>query len=116
MTTAATAIIDLAPTLNTVVLPLLTSVAMGAMTWVAGMIATHFHVQISDANRQLVETAISNGIAYAQSKAAPNETLSAPATVAAAVGYVLPKIPSALAWLKITPASLEQLITARLPS
>lgn len=108
--------IDLAPTLNTVVLPLLTSAVLALAGWVLSVIAIHFHIVISSTQRALVESAIQNGIAFAQGKLAPGEKLTASGDVSAVLGYVLPKIPGALAWLKVSPDSLAQLITARLPA
>lgn len=108
-------VIDLAPTINTVVIPMLSAGVLAVFGWAGAMIAAHFHFQISAGQRQLVETAIANGLALVQAKLAPGETLKADAAVAQVAGYVLPKIPGALAWLKITPDALTSLIAARLP-
>jgi hypothetical protein len=108
-------VIDLAPIISQVLVPLITAGALSVMGWAAGVIGAHFHVQISATQRQLVEGAISNGIAYAQTKLGPKETIPANALAAEVAAYVLPKIPGALAWLKVTPEALSQLIVARLP-
>lgn len=114
-TSAATVTIDLTSLISGVLVPILTAVLLAILSWAAALIGAHFHVQISASNRQLVETAIQNGINFAQAKLAPNEKINAPAQIADVVNYILPKIPGALAWLKITPDSLAEQVTARLP-
>lgn len=105
--------ISLAPLLNNFVFPILASVLMALAAWALNKVAAYAHFQISEGQRNLVETAIGNGIAYAE-KLLPTEIVAS-SRVAAVVNYVLPKIPGALQFLGITPASLEQLIIARLP-
>lgn len=107
--------IDLAPLVNGVVIPLITPVLLAVATWALTKVAGYAHFQIQDGQRRVVSDAIDHGIAYAQKALASHETVNADATVAAAVNYILPKVPGALASLGVTGDHLAQLVTARLP-
>lgn len=108
--------IDFGPTISTVVLPFVATLATGVIAWAATMIGARFHIQISAEHRAALNSAITNGISYVQSQLAPGEQITAPSNMAAVVNYVLPKVPDALTWLKVDGDSLAQLILARLPS
>ena len=111
---AAGVTVDLSPLVDGVVIPLLVPTVLALGGWAMTRVGAYFHFQISDGQRQVVETAIANGIAWAQSHVAAGETVTLDAKVAKAVEYVLPKIPAALKWLGITPDHLAQLVEARL--
>jgi hypothetical protein len=106
--------IDLSPIVNGVVIPLLTPLLLVFATWALNKVAAYAHFQIQDGQRQVVGDAIANGLAYAEQKLAPYENVTADQKVAAAVNYVLPKVPGALKTLGVTPEHLAQLVTAKL--
>lgn len=105
--------ISLAPLVNGLIVPILVPLLMALAGWALNKVAAYAHFQISQGQRDLVDTAIANGIAYAQTKLPA--TVGIDGMVGQVVAYVLPKIPGALKFLGVTPASLEQLIIARLP-
>jgi len=111
----STVAIDLSPLINQVVLPLLTPVVVAVATWAVAKIGAYAHFQFSAGQRSVVETAIQNGIAFAESRLAGKTTVQVSDKVAAVYDYVEPKVPGALKALNITPDHLEQLIEARLP-
>jgi hypothetical protein len=108
--------VDLAPLVNGVLFPLVSGGLVAVVGWAVKKAGDYFHFQVQAGQRQLLETAIGNGIAFAEKALASHESVSVDARVAVAAQYVLPKVPGALASLGITPQHLEQLITARLPS
>lgn len=107
--------IDLSPIVDGVLIPLLTPVLLAVVTWAATKVAALAHIQIGAAQRTVLESAINNGIAYAEKTMAPRLGVTADDKVAAAVNYILPKVPDALKGLGVTPDHLAQLVTARLP-
>lgn len=106
--------IDLSSVISTVVLPIATSIVLGLAGWAMTRIAALCHFQVQDGQRDLVDNAITNGLAYAQSLLGPAEKVASSQTVATAVQYVLPKIPQTLAALGVTPAALEHMVLAKL--
>lgn len=107
--------IDLAPTINTVILPLLGSVLIAAATWAVTRVAALAHITIQDSQRKIVADAITNGLAFAQQRLGPGEKINTSQVVADAVGYILPKVPDALKALNITPDHLAEVVQAKLP-
>ena len=107
--------IDLAPTVNQVVLPLLSAGLLGVLTWALQRAGAFFHMQIQDSQRALLSAAITNGIAYAQQLLAGRENVTLGDKAAAAAAYVIPKVPGAMKALGVTPDHLEQLVTSQLP-
>jgi hypothetical protein len=109
--------IDLTPLVDQVLVPIVSTVLVGVATWALTKVAAYAHFQISDGQRKVVADAITNGIAYAEKQLAGNGVIvSADAKVAAAVNYVLPKVPGALKALGVTPEHLAQIIAAKLPA
>lgn len=108
--------IDLSPLVNGVILPLLAPVLLAVVTWAATKVAALAHIQIQDSQRDVLTAAVNNGLAFAEQKLAGYEHVSADDKVAAAVNYILPKVPDALKGLGVTPEHLAQLVTARLPA
>ena len=117
---AATYTVDLTPLVTQVLAPLAVAVLTPLISWVCWKVLELLHIKVDQAQAQTLETAIQSGINFAISKA---EELGAPYSkvqvksfvVKTAANYVLPKVPSALAKLGITPEGLEQRIEARLP-
>ena len=107
--------IDLAPTINQVVLPLLSAGLLAMLTWAVQRLGAFFHIKLQDSQRAVLSAAVTNGIAYAQQMLGPHEDITVDGKVAAAVEYVLPKVPGALKSLGVTPDHLSQLVTAQLP-
>ena len=108
--------IDLVPIINQVVVPILSAVLLAVLAWAAQRIAVFFHIKIQDSQRAVLSAAVSNGIAYAGHALAGRENITVSDTAAAAVEYVLPKVPGALKALGVTPDHLSQLVTAQLAS
>lgn len=108
--------VDLSVFVDNLVLPILTPLLIALVGWAAQRVAAYAHFQISDGQRALVATAVTNGIAFAQQKLGPYEKVNADAHIGAVLAYVLPKIPDALKSLGITPDHLAQIITAKLPA
>lgn len=108
--------IDLTPLVNGVLIPLFTPVLLSVLIWAATKIAGLAHMQIQSAQRDVLSAAIVNGIAYAEKTLAPHLGVTADDKVAAAVNYILPKVPDALKGLGVTPDHLADLVTARLPA
>lgn len=109
-------IIDLAPIVNGVIVPLLTPALIAAITWAAARIGKLAHIQLQDSQRALLATAIDNAIAYAEQLLAGKAQVQASDKVATAVNYLLPKAPEALKSLGVTPEHLAQMVTAKLPA
>ena len=118
------AIIDLRPLFDSVVFPILQAVlvpiAGGAATWAMVHLGRAAKVQVTQHQMATVEAAMNNGIKWAMSKAqtaADQHAVITPkdAIVAMAANYALPKIPTALSSLGITPQGLAERIEARLP-
>lgn len=108
--------IDLAPLVNQVVIPLAVPALASVGTWALAAIAGHFHIKIQDSQRALVNEVLTRAINYAASKAPATinaTTGSAVADVAAA--YVASHVPGALRSLGVTPDGLRQMVEARLP-
>lgn len=109
--------IDLAPLLTQVVIPLATPVVATAATWAFATIAGHFHMRIQDSQRELVNAVIQRGITYAASKVPASIPVSAGGGLKdMAAQYVIDHIPGALRSLGVTPAALGQMVEARLPT
>lgn len=108
--------IDLAPVLTQVIIPIATPAVAAAATWAFAAVAGHFHIRIQDSQRALVNEVINRGIAYAASKAptALNVTTGSAVTDLAA-SYTLSHVPGALRSLGVTPDGLRQMVEARLP-
>lgn len=107
--------IDLSPILNGVIFPLLAPMLMALAGLALAKVAQVAHFQLSDGQRALVLGAIDNAIAFAEQKLSPGAVVTVDQKVAAAVNYLLPKIPQALNFLKISPAQLGEIVAARIP-
>ena len=112
--------VDLSPIVNGLVVPLLTPIISAALLWLIYKVGSLFHIKIQDSQRALLETAISNGITFAQSKVASlpeSVTISNP-VIAQAAAYVTKTAPGALTALGLDKdsAALAAAITARLPA
>ncbi len=108
--------IDFAPIVNGVVIPLLSTVLLGVAGWAMTWVGKHFRFQVQTNQRALVDQMIVNEITAVQSLLAGKENVPASQVVTTAANFVMAKIPAALNALNITPARLEQLIAAKLPS
>ena len=109
--------IDLAPLVNQVVIPLVVPVLAGAGTWAAARIAAYFHIKVQDSQRALINAVIQRGIAYAASKVPSSIPVTAGGGLKdMAAQYVIDHIPGALRSLGVTPAALGQMVEARLPT
>jgi hypothetical protein len=117
------AIVDLRPLIDGVVFPILQAVlvpiAGGAATWAMVHLGKAAHVQVTQHQMATVEAAMNNGIKWALSRAqtaADQNAVVTPkeAIIAMAANYALPKIPTALSSLGITPQGLAERIEARL--
>ena len=112
--------IDLSPIVNGVIVPLLTPILAAALLWLVYKVAALFHIKIQDSQRTLLETAIANGINFAQNKVAslPETVAVTNPVVAQAAAYVIKTAPDALKALGLQndSAALVTAITARLPS
>jgi len=107
--------IDLAPLVNQVVIPLAVPVLTAAGSWVAYKVAAFFHVRIQDSQRDLINAVIYRGIAYASTKVPSSIPVTAGGGVKdLAATYVIDHIPGALRSLGITPASLGTMVESRL--
>lgn len=112
----AAAVIDLAPTINQVVLPLVATVLTAFASWALARVAKLAHFQLQDGQRALVGQAIDSGVAMIQKRLAAGETIHTDGQVASVVNYVLPKVPDALKGLGVTPDHLASVIQAKLPA
>jgi hypothetical protein len=117
---AAAYTIDLTPLVTDVIAPLATAVLTPLISWVVWRVVQLLHLKLTAAQAQVVEGAMQNGIAFAMSRAQDLALQHAQVPtksfiVKTAANYVMPKVPSALAKLGITPEGLEQRIEARLP-
>lgn len=109
-------VIDLAPILNQIVVPILVPIVTALAGLALAKIAQLAHFNLQDGQRALVLAAVDNAIAFAEQKLAGQAvTITADQKIAAAVNYLLPKIPQALSALKITPAHLGEIVAARIP-
>ena len=109
--------IDLAPLVTQVVIPLAAPVVAGFASWALANIAAHFKIRIQDSQRELINQVIYRGIAYASTKVPSSIPVSAGGGLKdVAAGYVLDHIPGALRSLGITPTSLGEMVEARLPT
>lgn len=108
--------LDLAPLVNTVIIPLLAPTLMACAAWAAAKLASYAHVQLQDSQRALLNAAITNALNYAEHQLAGHETVTVSEKVATAVAYLQPKIPGALKSLGVTPDHLADLVIARLPA
>ncbi len=109
-------LVDLAPVINQVVLPLATTGLIACASWAAARVARLAHIQLQDSQRRVLSAAITNGLAYAETLLAGKEGVTVNDKVATALNYVLPKVPGALKSLNVTPEHLAQVITAQLPT
>ncbi len=107
--------IDLAPLVNQVVIPIITPVLLGVATWALTRVAKYAHFQVQDSQRKLVLDVVDNAVAYAEKMLAGKASVTVNDKVATAVNYILPKVPDALKAVGITPEHLAQIVTARLP-
>lgn len=112
--------VDLAPLANAAII-----VAAGVLTpvgaWLGMKVANWLHLRNDDKARAVLESAIQYGIQYGLSRAqeASRQGFDVDIkneTIASAVNYVAPKVPAAMARLKITPDSLAQIVETRLPA
>lgn len=109
--------IDLAPLVNQVIIPLATPVVAGIASWALANIAAHFKIRVQDSQRELINAVIYRGIAYASSKAPSTINVSTGSAVKdMAANYVIEHVPGALRSLGVTPAALGQMVEARLPT
>lgn len=115
----ATTIIDFAPLVNSVLVPLAIGLLTVLGTWVLTKAKTWLGLQNNSEAAKTLETAMQNALAFAQSKI-PNLT---PATLtldtksallATAANYVLAHTPDAMKLLGVDQAGLIQKLEARL--
>lgn len=111
----AATVIDLAPLVNGVILPLLAPALLAVLTWAATRLAALAHIKLQDSHRAVLSAAVTNGIAYAQKALGPTAAVTVNAQIAAAMAYILPKVPEALKSLGVTPDHLAELVAAQLP-
>lgn len=116
MTTVASVAVDLSPIITQLVLPLVGAVATGLAGLLMAKLAAVAHITVQDSQRQVVNDAITNGIALAQKKLAPGEVLNVDAAVAQVLNYVIPKVPDALKALNVDPDHLADVVKAKLPT
>lgn len=114
------AVIDFTPIIDQVVFPILAAVVTPFVTWAVWKVGQLTHITIQQAQAQVIENALVNGINFALSRAQAfadqHGTLPTKSDVIAeATNYVVPKVPGALKTLGITPAGVAQRIEARLP-
>lgn len=107
--------VDFSVIFNQIVFPLLGVVLTWAATYALTKVAQAAHFNVSDGQRAVVETAVQNGIAFAEKELAGHEQITVDDKVGAVLQYVLPKVPDALKWLGIDEAHLADVIRARLP-
>lgn len=109
--------IDLAPLLTQVVIPIAAPAVAAAATWAFAAIAAHFHIKVQDSQRVLINEVINRGIAYATSKAPSTINVTTGSAITdMAASYALSHAPGALRSLGVTPDSLRQMVEARLPT
>lgn len=112
--------IDISPIMD-LVLQLLGVALLGLGTWAINWITQKFKLSADSEVRKTLQDALANGVAYATNKLhAEGLKVSTIETrykiVAEAANYVSKRTPDALAYFKISPESLHDLITARLPT
>lgn len=115
-------IIDFAPIVNQVIVPLATPVLLAGFGWVAVKVATLFHLHIQAAQRVFLNTVIANGIAYGTAKlAALPETViidDKNVLMGHVADYATKTAPALLKSLGLDKdsAALAAVITARIPA
>ena len=118
MNTTQTAI-DLSPILSDIIMFVGVLLA-GVATWAVTKVAAHYNIKLDDSARALIDTAITNGIKYAENQGqlliAGAKVETGNAALATAVNYVIAHIPDALTRLGVTQQQLEEKIIARLPA
>jgi len=117
-------VVNLAPVVDQVVLPLIMTVLTGLVSyfvpWLINAATTYFKIKVSAQQGLVIENAMQNGINLAIHKL--GVTLDANASVdvknqavAVALDYALPKVRAEMASIGMDPATLAQRILARLP-
>lgn len=112
-------VIDFAPVVNAVLVPLLLALLGVLGTWVLTKLKTWLNLQNNDALSGVLETAMQNGLAFAQSKipglvptAIAFDTKST--LIATAANYVIAHAPDTMKMLGVDQAALIQKLEARL--
>lgn len=105
-----------APFVNGVVIPILTSAALAAATWAIARVAKLAKVNVTAGQLAMLDTWITNGIAFGQTQLAGKESVTVSQTVDAALNFIEPKIGPLLSGLGLTSVHLAQMITAKLPA
>lgn len=113
-------VIDFTPILQQLI-QLLGLVLMGLATWAVKKASDYFGLKQDDSARALIETAVKNGVKYAEgklsgevSKLDPAVTVNSP-FVAEAANYVIGHVPDALTRLGVTQQQLSEKILAQMP-
>lgn len=107
--------VDLNPIVDQVILPALVPIVGAAITWAALKIAQLAHLPVSAASREVLASAINNGLAAVEKdengKIPP---VQAPQAVAKVVSYVNTTVPGALKTLGVSPAALGAVIATKI--
>lgn len=111
--------IDFGPVLHDVVLPIALAILPIVAAWVASKVNGWLGIQNNAALSGLIETAMQNGLALAQSKVPNLVPTAIPVDVkneliATAANYVLAHVPDALKMLGVDQGALIQKLEARL--
>ena len=112
--------IDISPIMD-LALQLLGVALLGLGTWAINWVAQKFKLSADSEVRKTLQEALANGVTFAINKLhAEGAKISTVDTrykiVAEAANYVSKRTPDALAYFKISPEALSDLITARLPT
>lgn len=109
-------IIDFAPFVNDIVLPITGTFLLALATWGMQQLAARLHLKQTEALQKLAEQAMQNGLAYAQSKigALPMTADTKHEFVAVAAGYAMDQAQKELTRLGVTGGMLAQKLEARL--
>lgn len=106
--------IDLAPLLNGVVIPLAVPVVSGAASWALLKVAQHFHIQIQDSQRAALNDAIYHAINWGARSMTPDSVkIRSGEVTEAAYNYTVSHVPGIMRSLGVTPESLRSMIQAR---
>ena len=109
--------IDLAPTINNVIIPILTPIVLALAGWAAQRLATFLGLK-NDDKRRLVLVHVADQAAQAAINIAqehPMKFETRDARVAKAVDFINTNAPDAVKALGLTPEAVENLVHARLP-
>lgn len=113
--------IDLTPLVDQVIYPLIAACVAPFVALLVQKLTLFLHIKMEAQQQQALETALTNGINFALSRAktyadANGVVVSKSSLIQQAANYVLPKVPGTLKSLGITPDGVAERIEARLPS